>query len=226
MFAILRKRAGRGAHGLTGAAGLALALAAMFAPGAAQAHPHIFIRTGLSLVLGEDGRPAGIEVSWEYDELYSLLVLEDMELDDDYDGKLKPEEAARLEGFDLEWIEGYEGDLYLTGPRGAVKLGPPQGRGTTLSDGKIISRHYRAIEGAGAGPWVMQAYDPTYYTAYDLGEIAMPEGCAFDIERIDLTAAQMALQEELAKIPPEVTETEFPEVGADFADKVRITCGG
>ena len=79
------------------------AIFALVAPAMAAAHPHIFVDTGLRLATDEGGRLSGVEVAWEYDELYSLLVLEDMELDDDYDGKLKPEEMARLAPEPSSW---------------------------------------------------------------------------------------------------------------------------
>lgn len=200
------------------------AIFALVAPAMAAAHPHIFVDTGLRLATDEGGRLSGVEVAWEYDELYSLLVLEDMELDDDYDGKLKPEEMARLDGFDQHWVEGYAGDLYLSGEGGTVRLGPPENRGTSFENGRITTRHFRAIEGAGTGPWEIRAYDPTFYTAYDLTRgIATPAGCEARVVAADLDAAQLALQAELAKIPADA-ESDYPEVGEIFADRIVVTC--
>jgi ABC-type uncharacterized transport system substrate-binding protein len=65
-----------------------LALLATLLPLPAAAHPHVFIGTGLTLVLDADNRLAAIRVTWSYDELYSLLVLEERGLDSDYDGAL------------------------------------------------------------------------------------------------------------------------------------------
>jgi len=68
-------------------------------------------------------------------------------------------------------------------------------------------------------------YDPTYYTEYTIREV-MAEGCGVEIVAPDLTAAERALQAELAKIPADVdVEMGFPEVGAVFAQEVRVTCG-
>ena len=91
------------------------------------AHPHIFVDTGIVVELQADGTIGAVQVTWAYDDFYSLLVLQDMGLDDDADGTLTEAETARIQGWDLQWIEGYNGDLVMTGPGGAdVTLGPKQ----------------------------------------------------------------------------------------------------
>ncbi|MDU8926328.1 DUF1007 family protein [Alisedimentitalea sp. MJ-SS2] len=200
-------------------------LACVALPSVATAHPHIFIETGLKPVLDDTGRLIGIEVSWRYDELYSLLVLEDKGLDHDYDGKLTEDEMSRLKGFDQNWVDGYAGDLFIHQGEAELTLGPPEGRGTSFEDGKITSIHYRRIEGAAPGhPWLLQAYDPTYYTAYDLGlGVDAPEGCEVKVTQADLDRAYTLVEEALYATPAD-PEGNFPEVGEAFADKVELSC--
>lgn len=198
-----------------------LAMSAM----SAAAHPHIFIDTELTLISDQDGAIVGVEVAWTYDELTSLLVLEDMALDPDYDGALTDEELARLNGFDLKWIEGYQGDLYASSGGIALELGQPEGRGVAVDAGKITSRHYRSLSAAD-GALVLKAYDPTYYTAYDLlGRVNVPETCRVTITPADLDRAFTLVEEALYANPPQ-DDDEFPEVGEAFADTVVIACGG
>ena len=120
-----------------------------------QAHPHVFVETGLRLVASESGAIQGVEVTWRYDELYSLLVLEDMELDADFDGRLTAAELQVLDGFDLNWVEGFEGDLYAKTAKGALGLGPPERRGTRLhcmiEDPMAICPVLRSIRPYGKG---------------------------------------------------------------------------
>ena len=59
----------------------ALSLMLLAAP--LQAHPHIFINTGLLFLVDAQNRLTHVQVTWEYDELYSLLVTEDMGVDSD-----------------------------------------------------------------------------------------------------------------------------------------------
>jgi ABC-type uncharacterized transport system substrate-binding protein len=197
----------------------------MLAAPAALAHPHIFVETGLTLVADDTGRLVGVEVSWTYDDFYSLLLLEDMGLDPDGDGALSAEELAKLDGFDLNWIEGYLGDLYLTAEGAPVALDTPQGRGTDVVAGRIVSRHFRSFAPQD-GALILKAYDPTFYTAYDLeGGVVVPDGCTLTIQPADLDRAYTMVEEALYKNPA-MPEDEFPEVGEAFADTVEVTCNG
>lgn len=204
---------------------LPAALAMSLAASQAQAHPHVFVETGLKLMADEDGRLIGVEVSWTYDDFYSLLLLEDMGLDADGDGQLTDEELAKLDGFDLNWIEGYLGDLYLTANGGQVDMAPPEGRGTAVVDGQIVTRHFRAFS-AVTGSVVLKAYDPTFYTAYDLtGGVSAPESCDVSVQPADLDRAYTMVEEALYANPA-MPDDDFPEVGEAFADVVEVTCKG
>lgn len=192
-----------------------------------HAHPHIFVDTGFRLIVDDAGVPTGVEISWGYDELYSLLVLEDMELDDDYDGILTEAELARLSGFDLKWVEGFEGDFFVYANGAKLKLGPPENRGASFQNGQIISRHYRTIEGAGRSVQI-KAFDFTYYTQYDLNrEISLPEGCDVQIIKADVEAANAMVRAELGDDMDRLADdpnADWPAVGEAYADEVRITC--
>ena len=82
-------------------------------PISAAAHPHVFIDTGLEFIVDDAGQLTHVRVTWVYDEFYSLLVLEDMKLDQDADGVLTDAEEQVLAGFDAQWVEGYNGDLVV-----------------------------------------------------------------------------------------------------------------
>jgi ABC-type uncharacterized transport system substrate-binding protein len=164
-------------------------------------------------------------VHWSYDELYSLLVLEDMELDDDYDGVLTEAEVQALHGFDMNWVEGFAGDLYATRGGDALQLGPPQPRATSFDNGKITTRHFRALSDGATQRVTLRAYDPSFYTAYDLtGGVHAPAGCTVTIEKPDLDAAYAKVEKKLEGMPPDPED--YPAVGDLFADTVVVTCGG
>ena len=207
----------------------ALALLAALAPVPAAAHPHVFIGTGLTLVLDETNRLAAIRVTWSYDELYSLLVLEERGLDPDYDGELTPEELASLNGFDMAWIEGFPGDTYAFAAGQPLALGPPTDYVTTIEEGRIVTTHTRKVEPAPDGAALsVKAYDPTFYTAYEISRGVALEGgtgCTAELVPADLDAAYTMLEELLyGPRSGEWSEEEFPEVGEAFADEVRLTC--
>lgn len=201
-----------------------LAFGLVAAPLTGQAHPHIFIDTTLRAVVSADGTFEGVEVEWSYDDFYSLLIFSDMGLDADGDGELTPDEVAKLEGFDLKWVEGYEGDTYVTKGDAPVELGPPQSRGLSVKDGRITSRHFRAADAPASGLQI-KAYDPTFYTAYALvGQVEVDGPCTTSIEPADLDAAYSYVEELLYATPESQAQDEFPEVGDRFADTVMLSC--
>lgn len=190
-----------------------------------QSHPHVFIDTTLRIVIADDGALEGVEVTWVYDDFYSLLLLTDMGLDPDGDGVLEEGELRRLNGFDLQWIEGFEGDTYVETATGtSVSLGPPEARGIAVENGRIISTHFRAAS-AQADGLVVKAYDPGFYTAYTLVQAATVNGpCITTVTPANLDAAYSRLEELLFGMPQEEAEAYFPEVGESFADTVFLTC--
>jgi ABC-type uncharacterized transport system substrate-binding protein len=192
----------------------------------ALAHPHVFVDVSLRVQVGADGTFEGIEVQWTYDDFYSLLLLSDMGLDRDGDGRLEDGETILLDGFDLQWIEGFAGDTYATLGGAPVALGPPQGRGTKVESGLIITTHFRAASGSADG-LVVKAFDPTFYTAYSLiSPVDAGAGCTALVEPADLDAAYTMVEELLYATPAAEAQDDYPEVGEAFADTVRLTCAG
>ncbi|NBR91385.1 MAG: DUF1007 family protein [Rhodobacteraceae bacterium] len=153
------------------------------------------------------------------------MILEDMGLDPDADGVLTDAELQKIKGFDLNWIEGFQGDLYAVGAGGLpLALGTPVATQTVLENGMLVSGHVRRFAEP-VSALTLRAYDPTFYTAYDLqGRVTAPEGCTVGIEAADLDKAYTLVEEALYKNPPK-DDDEYPEVGEAFADVVRVECG-
>jgi polyphosphate kinase len=211
---------------------LGLAAACALAAPAARAHPHIWIDAGLTLVFDQAGMLAAVRVAWVYDAFYSLMVLEELGLDDDLDGVLRPDELTRLDGFDMAWDADYAGDLYVFHGERPVDLSRPLEHATEVRDGRIVTLHTRALAerlDPAAGPIRVRVYDPSFYTAYS---VALPTriegraGCAAELFRPDLDAAQRELLAALQELgaTESVEDIGFPAVGAQFADEVRVTC--
>lgn len=207
------------------AAALCLALLA----GPAGAHPHIFVDAGLSLIRDTSGRVTAVEVTWRYDELYSLLLTEDYGLDPDFDLSLTADEVAATLGFDLNWSGGFSGGLSLRQAGADLSLGAPEPVSLRLLDtGQIETTHRRSVDGAAPGAITAQIYDPEFYIAFEMilpvGVADAPE-CTVDLIRADLDAAYAGLEAALEEIGGAVAaEDNFPAVGALFADRVEIAC--
>lgn len=200
----------------------------LLVPASPQAHPHIFVETGLRLLLDAEGRLEAVEVTWLYDDFYSLLIFEDLALDNDADGVLNTAELEALQGFDLNWDPGFAGDLYVAKQSQNIPLLPPRHLQTEVRDGRILSRHRRDLrDPVDADGLVLRAYDPTYYTAYTVNQGVHVDGrCRVDITPPDLDRAYTLVEELLYAMPADQAEAAYPEVGEAFADTVRLTCGG
>ncbi|CUH99609.1 DUF1007 family protein [Leisingera aquaemixtae] len=204
-----------------------LLAAAVLAPQDAGSHPHIFVDTALKVIVSDSGQLEAVEITWAYDEFYSLLIFEDRGLDGDYDGALTAQELAKLQGFDMAWVEGFQGDTYLTRAGVVLELGAPEHLATEVADGRITTRHRRVLaEPQAADGLVIKAYDPGYYTAYTMtGGLEVSGGCQASVTPPDLDAAYTKVEELLYAMPADQAEEAYPEVGEAFADTVRLRCG-
>ena len=200
-----------------------LVLPCLLAASGAAAHPHVFTDTELRVFI-EDGRAVAVEVTWTYDDFFSLLIFEDMGLDPDGDTQLTEEELARLRGFDLEvWPEGFEGDLYAYAAGEKVALGHPEVTGIAVEDGRIVSRHVRSLPDVPAGTLEMLQYDPTYYVAYTLvPPVATEGGCEARVTPHDPEAAAAALEKEMTTVPEDMFEQVL--IGVHYADRIGFAC--
>ncbi|WP_226780473.1 DUF1007 family protein [Oceaniglobus trochenteri] len=197
----------------------------------AQAHPHMFLDTGLNPVFNDKGQLAGVRVIWLYDAFYSLLMIEEGGFDADGDGQLSESEEAALAGFDQNPDKGYTGTTraYL-GDR-ELALSPPVEPHVTLEAGQLISTHLRLFEEpldpAGA-PVFLRTFDPTYYAAFDLSLTPRIEGeaeCTLAVVEPDEGAANADLEALLASPSGAgYDEYNFPEVGETFADTLKLDC--
>jgi len=200
--------------------------------GPAVAHPHVFIDTSVEVILDDNDRVTAVRIGWVYDELFSLMVIADRELDRDADGQLSPEEAEGLKGFDMQWIEGYPGDSYALIDGRDLTLGPPEVP-TAEWDGRVIrTTHLRSLPEPveiGAGTFIVQVYDPGYYTAYFIPFDPVITGgsgaCSAEVWAPDPEAADQALKDALLEYAPDQDlEADFPAIGRNFAEEVRVTC--
>jgi ABC-type uncharacterized transport system substrate-binding protein len=207
------------------------AVLALLVPAPALAHPHVFISAGIEVLFGSDGRAEAVRISWTYDELFSLMILEDRGLDPDYDGVLTEAETAALSGFDMAWDPDFPGDTYALLGELPQPLGRPEDSSASLADGMITSVHTRrfaapiALDGQAL---VIQAYDPGFYTAYSIDTEPRVTGraeCSAVTYEPDQAAAEAMLAQMLEEYSGEDIEAGlFPAVGAAFADEVRVTC--
>lgn len=204
----------------------AICAALSIAATGAGAHPHVFVDTDLEIVVSQ-GRVTGVNMTWSYDEFFTLLILEDMGLDPDGDGVLTEAELAQLKGFDfVTWPPGFEGDLYLATANGQkVELGHPVSTTIAVTDGKIVAGHTRTVPEIAAQGAEFRQYDPTFYVQYTLHDVSVAGNCDTRIQAYDPKAADRALAEQLQKSSDAEYAFEVLEMGAFYADRIQLKCG-
>jgi polyphosphate kinase len=200
-------------------------------PQAALAHPHVYIDTGVEFLFDDQGRVEALRITWTYDELFSLMVVEDLGVDPDYDGKVDDAGRNKLNGFDMDWDPDFVGDTYVLASDAPVLLERPSDWTADYTNGKLVSTHVRRF----AEPVdpvekavVVEAYDPGFYTAYTIVGQPVLTGrtdCTAQVFEPDLTAADEQLKQALAEYDATVDlEMEFPAIGAAYSDEIRLTC--
>lgn len=208
---------------------LAIGLAAALGlSGPAAAHPHVFIDSGVDFLFDAEGRLSHLRVTWIYDPLTSLFLLEDLGIDPGPEDTIGDPERAALARYQSQWIEGFEGDSYLYHGDRRVGLSGPIEPQADYKDGAVEIRFLRALAEpfAPSGETRAELYDPTYFSAYFVTleprlEHA-PAGCRAEVVPFEPSGPLLALQRSLFDLPAEADPEE--EVGHLFADKVFLAC--
>lgn len=202
-------------------------------PAMAQAHPHVFVDATVEVIFDAQGRAEALRIGWTYDEFFSMLIVEDRELDPDYDAVLTPEAVAQLAGFDMQWDPGFPGDTYALMNGAELALSRPEAWTASYDGGKITSTHLRRFTepvAVAEVPLTVQVYDPGFYTAYAIMGKTVLTGrtdCTAQVFEPDRDAADEALLAALAEVAADADlEMTYPEIGAAYAEESRITCGG
>ncbi len=207
----------------------ALVAGVLAAPPALRAHPHVFIDTGVDFLFDAEGRISDLRITWIYDPLSSLFMLEDLGIDPAAQD-LTPEARTSLAAYQTEWAPDFEGDSYLRNGAGPLALSGPLDPAAEIRNGRVVISFRRSLDvPLRPGPdTVVAIYDPTYFTAYMVTEtpriVAAPEGCRARVEPFEPSGPLVALQQTLFELGADETP-EQPDVGALFAEHVHVTCG-
>ena len=206
-------------------------LATSFAP-MAQAHPHLFVGVGVTIVY-DGGNPHGVQLTWQYDEFFSLLLTSDLGIDLDGDLELTDAELAILTDAVANWPADFGGDLEVIQDGQKVRLGGRTNHSVIYKDGLISEVHTRPIIPvlAPTDDMTLRVYDPNYYVAYELNgpvKFTGRDDCVALISPPDLNAAYSLVDELLYGRPASDVgaDEQFPQVGAEFAETIEVSCAG
>ena len=208
-----------------------LALAALV-PTSRAAHPHVVVDAEVT-VLMQDGAVTGVRLRWTYDDLFSLMLTEDLSLDVDGDLTLTDAELATLRNHVADWPADYAGDLEVEADGTSVPLALREDEEVAFEAGVVIETHRRPLVApspATGAPVVVEVYDPFYYVAYSVVAVSVTgdASCVASIAPADLVAARAEVDAtwaglDWASAPP---DAQLPPIGQAFADRVEVRCAG
>lgn len=197
------------------------------------AHPHVFIDTAFDLVFSEAGKLSAVRIVWTYDEFYSLLMIEENDLDGDGDGIPDADRLDAFAGKDVDWAAGFPGDFTITLDGTDLALDRPKDHRAEWRDGRIATSHEMTlttpVEVAGKSV-VARSYDPTYFVAYDVPSdpgIRGRKGCILERQAADRAAAQAQYGDALAAVDMSsdpFDAVNLPDIGILFADAFVLSC--
>jgi ABC-type uncharacterized transport system substrate-binding protein len=148
------------------AGGALLAAAAL--PGAAAAHPHVWIDARSTVIFDAQQRMTALRVSWRFDEFYSLFAIEG--LDRDGDGELAPAELRPLAELNVTSLEDYRYFTEIVADGAALAYAPVSDYGARYEDG-ILTLEFTIPLAAPVDPRrarvAFKSYDPTFYIAIE-----------------------------------------------------------
>lgn len=207
------------------------ALAALMPTGLA-AHPHVFVDAEVT-VLTQAGAVTGVRLRWAYDDLFSLMLTEDLSLDADGDLALTDEELATLRDKVADWPADYAGDLEVEADGSLVPLAVREDEAVAFEAGAVIETHRRSLvtpAPATEAPVIVAVYDPSYYVAYSVtaATVTGDASCVARVVAADLEAARATVDAtwaglDWANAPP---DAQLPPIGEAFADRVEVRCAG
>lgn len=199
----------------------------------ALAHPHIFVEAQQTLIFDEEGRLAAVRSRWAYDEMFSLLMVEDGGYDTDGDGAISEDELPGMTLWDADWPDDYEGDLEVVVGGEVVALERPADWAAEWREGRAVSVHTRVLSEPVdvSGGVVIRPFDPVFYVDYDVVDgptFSGRDDCTGEIVQPDSDAVSAEVADAVAALPQDASPADlgFGEIGRLYAREVRITCGG
>lgn len=208
-----------------------LALGGMLLPGAALAHPHVFVDAKSEIVFDEYGRIASVRAIWQFDEAFTAFAVQG--LDANNDGKLDDSELAPLAKVNVDSLKEYDYFTWLTIDGVEVKLKPPEEYFLQFHGGRLTLFFTLPVADPAPvkGETRLEVYDPEYFVAFSFVEdrpIALdhaPRGCAavyHPPRELDASSAAVlaAIPADQRDLPPDLAQ-----LTNGLANVVTISCG-
>ena len=197
-----------------------------------SAHPHVWIEMQSDVVFTDDGLIKGVDLEWTFDDAYTQMALDGLDLDGD--GTYSQAELAPLTKENIASLKDYEYFTVMRANGEQQKIGEVTNFGQIWSNNKLTLHLQVPLEkpiDPKKDEFVFKIYDPEFFIAIDyvkddpvdvVGKL--PESCKLVVKPVptdaELDQTRTMLSEKGKDWKPEVSE----DFGALFAQAVAIAC--
>jgi ABC-type uncharacterized transport system substrate-binding protein len=198
----------------------------------AQAHPHVWIEMRSDVVFTDDGLIKGVDLEWTFDDAYTQMALEGLDVDGD--GLYSQDELAPLTKENISSLKDYDYFTVMRANGEQQKIGEVTDFGQIWSNNKL-TLHFQVPLETPIDPkkneFVFKVYDPEFFIAIDymkddpvdiVGKL--PDSCKLVVKPVptdaELDQTRTMLSTKGKDWKPEVSE----DFGALFAQAVSIAC--
>lgn len=217
---------------ITGLRSCAVALACAASAAPALAHPHAWIETRSDVVFDDEGRIAAINIEWDFDQGYSEMAVEG--LDVNADGFHSAGELHPLARENLIALKDYDYFVKARFGSESVKYADVTEYGSIYSNG-ILKMHFTIPLATAIDPFaaefVYRVYDPTFYIAIDFAEespLALlgnaPEPCSIELRPAPTGTEVDSTRDMLSEKDQDWQPPEEEDFGSMFARPVAVVC--
>ncbi|GGD92821.1 ABC transporter substrate-binding protein [Aureimonas endophytica] len=212
----------------------AAAFAILAAPGAAKAHPHVFVEPRIEIDVAPDGRLQALRNDWSMDEMFSSSVVVDF--DKNGDGKLDKDELAAIGKQVAGSIARWSYYTFVRRNGVVVAMQAPPALDVSYDEKRGRLRFQFALKpkealDVKAGDLSFSNFDDTYFVAFDFKGTkdfvvkGMPAGCRTDMNAPSPDEAAKSWMASIAAIP---ADAPVPDDGIKFSQvlstKFQVTC--
>lgn len=189
------------------------------------AHPHVWVSVETTVVY-DNGRIAGFQNRWTFDEAYSAMAVEGLDVNDD--GIYDRTELAELAQVNIDGLKEFDYFTHAKLNDTPLAIGAPRDYWLDHKDGILTLNFFLPLDEpvlASAPGFTFQVFDPTYFIAFDLAgndpvrlaEGAPPE-CHVDI------GVPPAVSAEAERLGEAFVQQFGGDIGVSLSRTVSIRC--
>jgi len=196
----------------------------IFASGAANAHPHVWITAISELLYAPDGSLTGVRHAWTFDDMFSSYALQGLETKTK--GVYTREELAPLAQTNVESLKEYAFFTFAKADGKKEKFLEPIDYYLEYKD-TALTLHFTLPLKAPVKPrqLALEVFDPTYFINFDLDDkdpirlVGAPAACQLKIQRpTEASATAQRLSEQ------NFMNGDNSNYGAMYANKITVDC--